>query len=48
MLTDIGINHYKIPYLIYDQCLLRPEQTKIGSYSLEFFLKTLFICQPEG
>nr|CAD2157768.1 unnamed protein product [Meloidogyne enterolobii] len=48
MLTDIGINHYKIPYLIYDQCLLRPEKTKIGSYSLEFFLKTLFICQPEG
>uniref|UniRef100_A0A1I8BIC5 Galectin domain-containing protein n=1 Tax=Meloidogyne hapla TaxID=6305 RepID=A0A1I8BIC5_MELHA len=48
VLSDFGVIHHTIPYLIFDQCMLRPEQKKHGTYSLEFFLDTLFICEPEG
>jgi hypothetical protein len=47
-LTDTGITEHSIPYLIFDQCMLRSEQTKISSYHLEFYLEALHICQPEG
>ncbi|KAF7637851.1 Galectin domain-containing protein [Meloidogyne graminicola] len=45
MLTDNGLIHNTIPYLIYDQCMLRPEQKYLGSYSLQIFHTTLFICE---
>nr|CAD2149246.1 unnamed protein product [Meloidogyne enterolobii] len=48
VLGNYGVNHYTIPYLIYDQCMPRPEQKKHLNFSLQFFLETLFICQPDG
>ncbi|CAK5084957.1 unnamed protein product [Meloidogyne enterolobii] len=51
-LTDMSTIHYKIPYLITDQCMTRPEQKEHGSYGLIFerhfshLCDELLICYP--
>ncbi|KAL7075523.1 hypothetical protein ACQ4LE_005328, partial [Meloidogyne hapla] len=43
-LTDMKKTQYSISYLSMDQCMLRPSQTKLGSFALKFEWENLLTC----